>query len=134
MLLIALIFCIVISTGSIAWGYGQAGYAEFSRWLILFGVFWLASEWRKWKWVFAPAVLLVLFLAAYGIWYKFATGLMFSGAVFGVLAWNITEFQEKLRLLPQREDKQGMTRRHLIRVGALSIGAVLIALWLGISG
>lgn len=134
MLLIALIFCIVISTGSIAWGYGQAGYAEFSRWLILFGVFWLASEWRKWKWVFAPAVLLVLLLAAYGIWYNFVLGLMFSGAVFGVLAWNITEFQEKLRLLPQREDKQGMIRRHLIRVGALSIGAVLIALWLGISG
>ena len=134
MLLIALIFCIVISTGSIAWGYGQAGYAEFSRWLILFGVFWLASEWRKWKCFSAPAVLLVLFLAVYGVWYKFVLGLMFSGAVFGVLAWNITEFQEKLRLLPQREDKQGMTRRHLIRVGALSIGAVLIALWLGISG
>jgi len=134
LLFIALIVCILISTGSFVWGYSQAGYEDAVRWLVAFGVLWFLAEWRKWKWFSAPAVLFSLFLAGYGVWFKFVPGLMFNGAVFSLLAWNITEFQEKLRLLPQREDKQGMTRRHLIRIGTLSVGAVLIALLLGIRG
>ena len=134
MLFIVLIVCILMSTGLFVWGYTQAGYEEAARWFIAFGAFWLLAEWRKWKWFSAPAVLFGLFLAGYGVWFKFVSGLMFSGAVFSVLAWNITEFQEKLRLLPQREDKQGMAKRHLIRLGTLSLGTVLIAFLLGIRG
>lgn len=122
----------MISTGSFAWGYWQAGLEGAARWIVVFGIIWLLAQWRKWREFSAPAVFLALFLAAYGVWYKFVPGLMFSGAVFGVLAWNLNEFQRKLRMLPQREDKAGMTRRHLIRIGLLSVGSILIALFLGI--
>lgn len=122
----------MISTSSFAWGYWQAGLEGAARWIVVFGTVWLLAQWRKWREFSIPAVFLALILAAYGVWYKFVPGLMFSGAVFGVLAWNLNEFQRKLRMLPQREDKAGMTRRHLIRIGLLSVGSILIALFLGI--
>jgi len=131
---IAFLIFIVLSTGAFSWGYEQAGYENASVWIIVFGAFRLLAQWRKWKWFPAPAVFISLFLAAYGVWFKFAPGLMFSGLIFSVLSWSLTEFQQKLRMLPQREDKAGMTRRHIIRVGFLSVGAILIALLLGIRG
>lgn len=132
MIIFVLILCIIISIGSFAWGYWLAGYEEIARWIIVFGVFWLAAQWRKWRWFSAPAVFIALFLAAFGVWFEFVPGWMFSGATFGMLAWNLAEFQQKIKLLPSREDKKGMTRRHLIRVGVLALGAILITLVLGI--
>jgi hypothetical protein len=131
---IAFLIFIVLSTGAFSWGYEQAGYENASVWIIVFGALRLLAQWRKCKWRPAPAVFISLFLAAYGVWFKFAPGLMFSGLIFSVLSWSLTEFQQKLRMLPQREDKAGMTRRHIIRVGFLSVGAILIALLLGIRG
>lgn len=132
MIIIALVVCIIISTGSFVWGYRLAGYDEAARWIIAFGVFWLVSQWRKWKWFSAPAVFIALLLAAYGVWFEFTPGWMFGGAVFGVFAWNLTEFQQKLGMLPAREDKAGMTRRHLLRIGLLALGTILIAMLLGL--
>ncbi|MBI3168619.1 MAG: hypothetical protein HYZ22_09085 [Chloroflexi bacterium] len=133
MILFVLIVCIIVSTGSFTWGYWQAGYEEAARWIATFGVFWLAAHWRKWKWFFAPAVFLTLFLAVFGVWYEFVPGLMFNGAVFALFAWDLTEFRQKLKLLSPREDAKGMSRRHLVRVGFLAAGAVLIAFVLGIA-
>ena len=134
MLLIALIACIIMSTGSFAWGYWQAGYEEASRWIIVFGIVWLLAQWRRWKWFSAPAVLIALLLAMYGIWFKFIYGLMFSGVVFGVFAWDLSDFQQKLKLLSPREDVHGMTVRHLLRVGMLVLASLLITAILLSSG
>ncbi len=132
MIIPVLVVCILISNSSFAWGYWQAGYENAVNWIIAFGFFWLVSLWRKWKWFSAPAVLISLGLAVFGVWFKFIPGLMFSGAVFGFLAWNLTEFRQKLKTLYPREDAKGMTRRQLIRIGILAAGAVVITLILGI--
>lgn len=126
MILLALVVCIVISTASFAWGYWQAGYEQAAYWIMGFGIFWLAAHWRKWKWLFALAVFVTLFLAVIGVWYEFTPGLMFNGAAFGVFAWNLNEFYEKLKLLPAREDKKGMTHRYLIRIGLLALSSLFI--------
>lgn len=117
---------------SFVWGYWLAGYENAAGWIVAFGVFWLASQWRTWKWVSASAVLTALGLAAFGVWFKFSPGWMFNGAVFGFLAWNLSEFRYKLKLLYPREDARGMARRHLIRIGLLAAGAVVITLVLGL--
>lgn len=132
MIIVTLVLCILISSGSFAWGYWLAGYENVAAWIAAFGVFWLVSQWRAWKWVSAPAALIALSLAAFGVWFKFSPGWMFSGAVFGLFAWNLTEFLQKLKLLYPREDAKGMTRRHLTRIGLLAAGAVAIALILGV--
>ena len=56
---------------------------------------------------------------------------MFSGAIFALIAWDLNQFQMKLTLLPDREDKQGMTRRRLIRISILALIGLLIAWGLG---
>lgn len=132
LIITVLVICILISSSSFAWGYWLAGYENAAEWIMALGFFWLVSLWRKWKWFSAPVVLISLGLAAFGVWFKFIPGLMFSGAVFGLFAWNLTEFRQKIRFLPPREDAKGMTRRHLIRIGILAAGAVVIAFVLGI--
>ena len=132
LIITVLVICILISSSSFAWGYWQAGCETAASWIAALGVFWLVSQWRKWKWFSAPAVLISLGLAAFGVWFKFIPGLMFSGAVFGFFAWNLTEFRQKLKTLYPREDAKGMTRRQLIRIGILAAGAIMISLVLGI--
>lgn len=131
MILISLVICIIISTGSFAWGYSLAGYAEIVRWMLAFGVLWLAALSFKRRWVFAPTVLLALGFAAFGIWFKLIPGWMFSGAVFALFAWDLIEFQKRIKLLPSREDISGRTRRHLLRLSFLALGGILIAFLLG---
>lgn len=53
-------------------------------------------------------------------------GWMFSGAIFALIAWDLNQFQIKLSLLPDREDKRGMTRRRLIRISILALVGLLI--------
>lgn len=132
LIITVLVICILISSGSFAWGYWQAGYENAVDWIVALGVVWLVSLWRKWKWFSAPAVLISLGLAVFGVWFKFIPGVMFSGAVFGFFAWNLTEFRQKIKFLPPREDAKGMTRRHLIRISILAAGVIVITLALGI--
>lgn len=132
LIITVLVICILISSSSFAWGYWLAGYENAAGWIAALGVFWLVSQWRKWKWFSAPAALTCLGLAAFGVWFKFIPGLMFSGAVFGFFAWDLTEFRQKLKLMYPREDAKGMTRRHLIRIGILAAVAVVITFILGI--
>lgn len=127
MILIALIICIVIMTGSFTRGYWLAGYEEAAHWIVLFGILWIIAQWRRWKWLFVPAVFLALLLAAYGIWFELNPAWMFGGASFAVFAWNLIDFQQKLKLLSPREDIKGMTRRHLMRVGLLALGSIIFA-------
>lgn len=131
MTLIALIASIVISTGSFAWGYWQSGYEATARWIAAFGVFWLVSYWRKWRWVSSPAVFLALLLAAFGVWFKFHYGWMFSGAVFALVAWDLADFRQKLKLMPAREDIAGRTRRRILRISILILaGFTLVSLFM----
>jgi hypothetical protein len=123
---IALFICIIISVGSFAWGYGRAGYDEASPWIAAFGILWLASYWRKWKWFPTFALGLSLLIAAIGVWFEFHPGWVFSGAAFALIAWDLSEFREKLKFMPRREDLRGRTRRRLLRISILM--ALVLAL------
>lgn len=123
---IAFVFSIASSAGSFAWGAAEMGL-DLLRWLIAFGLLWLISEWRGWKW-FSPFALFLSILAAMtGLWLNFSIGWMFSGAVFALVAWDMTELRKKLRLLPLREDAKGFERRHIARVSLLALGSLLFA-------
>jgi hypothetical protein len=117
----ALLFSIVVGDGSLAWGYAQAGFPQFSRWIILFGVVWLVAVWRRWRW-FAYVGLLFNFLAAaLGLWMlNFIPGWMFAGAIGGLMAWDLTDFYHRLRFATD-EERPGLEARHLVRISFLAI-------------
>ncbi|HRQ24688.1 MAG TPA: hypothetical protein PLF42_14775 [Anaerolineales bacterium] len=130
----AIIFSIFISAGSLAWGYHGAGMDGVVRGIGLLGLFWLVSLWRRWRWFSVAGLFLSVLLSAVGVWLGLAIGWMVSGALFALLAWDLTEFRLRLQQLPPREDAKGIERRHLLRVtllaaAGISIGFLLERLW-----
>jgi hypothetical protein len=128
MILFSIILSILLSTASFVWGYFQAGYDDVVKYIFAFGVLWLISHWRRWKWFSSFALLISLVLAVFGLWMDFIVVWMFSGAIFALAAWDLHQFQMKLSLLPDREDKQGMTRRRLMRIGLLAVAGLMVAM------
>ncbi|MEK6753824.1 MAG: hypothetical protein AABZ00_16320 [Chloroflexota bacterium] len=123
----ALVFSIIISTGSLAWGYGSMGLETVPRWMIAFGALWLVSQWRGVKWFSAPGLFLSLLFATIGLWLSFPIGWMFSGAIFALFAWDITELRKKSHFMTARDDVKGLERRHIARVSFLALGGLLSA-------
>ena len=127
MILFSIIISIILSTASFAWGYFQADYKNTAKAIIAFGILWLISHWRRWKWFPSFALILSIFLSIYGLWFDLPLVWMFSGAIFALIAWDLNQFQIKLSLLPDREDKKGMARRRLIRISILAMIGLMIA-------
>jgi hypothetical protein len=131
LIILPLVFSIICSVSSFAWGYWQAGFEGFARWMIIFGIFWLVAQWQKWRWVSSVWVVCAVLIAIVSLWFNVTFGWMFSGALFALFAWDLTEFRQKIKLLPPREDARGMTRRHLLRIALLAGMGLLLAFVLG---
>ncbi|MFN8381163.1 MAG: hypothetical protein U0V02_04450 [Anaerolineales bacterium] len=127
MSLIALVFSIIISTGSLAWEYTSVGLYNFARWIIIFGAFWLFAYWQRWKWVSALGLFLSMLFAIVGLWLRFPIGWLFSSAIFALVAWDMTELRTKLHFLGPRDDTKGIELRHVARVSLLALGGLVVA-------
>ena len=126
MTIIAMVISILVGTVSLAYAYWQAGLTDPARWIILIGIVWLLSHWRKLYWVSSLMLFLAVIAAGYGIWSEFPTVWMLLGALGGLLGWDLSDFVQRLRFAAPTDDIQGMERRHLARVGVVAaIGAVL---------
>lgn len=128
MTLIALLFSITLGIGSLAWGYTQVGLPQFANWILVFGVCWLVAVWQRWRW-FAYAGMIFNFLAAaLGLWFlNFPPGWMFAGAIGGLLAWDLTDFQYRQRFAAADEERRAMEKRHLFRLSYLALLGFLLA-------
>lgn len=76
-----------------------------------------------------------MWLAVIGLWLGLRMDRMFAGAIFALVAWDMTEFGVKLRLLSPREDARGIERRHLLRVGLMAAAGTLLGFlfdWLAV--
>jgi hypothetical protein len=131
MTIVAMILSIILGTGSLAYGYSQAGMPDPTRWCVLLGIVWILAHWRKYYWFSGLALLLTLSAAAYGVWHEFTTIWMLLGALGGLLGWDLSDFAMRLSYAAPTDDIQGMERRHLERAGivaALGFGLALLSL------
>jgi|SRR5215207_3144135 len=136
MTIAAMILSIALGTVTLAYGYSQAGLVTPSRWLLILGVVWIVSHWRKVHWFSSVALLTTLIAAAYGVWNGFTTIWMLLGALGGLLGWDLADFARRLSYAARTDDVQGMERRHLERVGivaALGFGLALLSLYIRIN-
>jgi hypothetical protein len=127
MTIVAMVLSIVIGTGSLAYGYWQAGLTDPVRWFGFLGTVWLLAHWRKLYWFSALALFITVLGAGYGIWNEFQTIWMLLGALGGLLGWDLSDFAMRLSHATTTDDVRGMQRRHLARVG------VVAALGLGLA-
>ena len=117
MTLVAMILSIIVGTGSLAYGYSQAGMPDPARWCVLLGIVWILAHWRKYYWFSALGLFLTIIAAAYGVWNSFTTIWMLLGALGGLLGWDLSDFAMRLSYAAPTDDIQGMERRHLERAG-----------------
>lgn len=127
MTVIALVSSIIISIGSLAWGYIGAGFNNFANWILIFGLLWLFTQWRGWGWFSSLALFFVILMATIGLWFGFSPGWMFSAAIFALFAWDMTDFHNRMRLMAVDDNIRGMERRHIARVSILSFVGLLLA-------
>jgi len=120
--LFVLLFSILMSIGSLAWGYAQVGLPQFAQWIIFFGLAWLFAVWQRWQW-FSYIGLTFNFLAAIlGLWIlNFPPGWMFAGAIGGLLAWDMTYFRYRQRFVTPDEEQHAIQERHLTRISFLAL-------------
>ena len=133
MTVIALILSILLGTVSLVIGYGQAGVAEYARWLMLLPVLWIIAHFRKWYWFSSVALVVIILAAAYGVWQGFPTVWMLLGAVGGLLAWDLSDFARRLSYASPMDDTRSLERRHILRAGivaALGLGLALVSVFL----
>lgn len=118
--LIAFVLSVILGTGSLAVGYYQAGRTDPARWLVLLGIVWILSHWRKYYWVSSLAFFLTLIGAAAGVWNQLTALWMLLGALGGLLGWDTSDFAMRLVYAAPTDDIRGMERRHLARVGVVA--------------
>ena len=125
MTIIALMLSILLGTASLAWGYSQAGAADYPRWFLVLAALWLIAHFRKWYWFSSAALPGDRAAGAYGVWREFPTVWMLLGAVGGLLGWDLSTLRRRLSYAAPMDDTRDMERRHLERVGivaALGLG------------
>jgi hypothetical protein len=131
MTIIAMFLTILLGTGSLAYGFSQAGLPDPARWFIWIGVLWVLAHWRKVYWASSLAFLLTVLGAGYGVWNGLTAVWMLLGALGGLLGWDLSDFARRLSYSAPTDDIRGMERRHLTRVGVVAALGLGLA-WLSV--
>jgi len=127
MTLFAFVFSVLMGVGSLAYAYNNAGFVLLARYVLVFAALWLFAGWKRWTWFSAIALLLSLALAGFGLWIELSPGWMISGALGGLLAWDLTEFMRRLRFAARTDDLRDLERRHLARLTIVALIGVALA-------
>lgn len=127
MIYFAFVIAVLIGVGSIAFAYDGMGFDTLARWLVGFGAFWLFAGWKRWTWVSIIGILLLVALAAFGLWFDLSPGWMISGALGGLMAWDLADFKRRLRFVPAGDDIRGLERRHLARLTIVAVAGAILA-------
>lgn len=119
--IVALVLSIIGGIVSLAYGYSQEGFAGPSLWIVLLGIAWVLAHWRRLYWFSSVALLLMIFAAGLGVWLEFPVVWMFLGALGGLLGWDLSDFARRLRYAAPTDNVEDMERRHLMRVGIVTV-------------
>lgn len=129
----AFVLSVLMGVGSISLAYADAGFAQVSGLLLLFGVLWVYAGWRRWNWVSSLGILFLVALAGFGIWVGLSPGWMVSGALGGLLAWDLSDFMRRLKFAFEKgtpkgfEELKSLERGHLLRLTLVALVGVSLA-------
>lgn len=118
---------ILISVGSLAWGYAPFDFVPLSRWLLYFGVVWFFARWQKWWWFSAIALIVTVIAAAFGMWFGLSPGWMLSSGNFALIAWDLNDYRRRTRFEKQNEELRDLERRRIRRLTLLAIAGLLLS-------
>lgn len=118
----ALIVSVLLGAGSLIWGYLGAGLPQLARWIGLLGALWIVAVWQRWRWYAYVGLGAYFLAAALGLWLlDFPPGWMFAGAIWGLVAWDLTNFRYRQRFAASEAERRSVERRHLVRLSVVAI-------------
>ncbi|MCC7117696.1 MAG: hypothetical protein IT310_04155 [Anaerolineales bacterium] len=123
---LALLISIILSVGSMIWGYAHAGWEVVAGWVFIFGLVWLVAIWQRWHWFSTLALLAFVLLSAFGVVLDLEFSWMLAGSIFALCAWDMTDFRRRLQVIAQDEDTRGLERRHIARLSLLTLTGLLL--------
>lgn len=96
-------------------------YASGGEWrgpffAVLLGFLWWALRRRSWPGLGPLGFGLCLGLAAYGVWLDLSILILLPGVIFGLSAWDLTQFNQTMRNQVQNEMTARLERHHLRRL------------------
>jgi hypothetical protein len=121
---IALMLSVVLSTASLAWGYAETGFDPIARGFAVCGMIWLFSQWPRWWWFSSVGLFIAVLFAALGLWLDITPGWMFSGGIFALLAWDLTDFRRRIQFVAIDDDQRDLERRHIARLTLLALAGL----------
>ena len=125
----AFVISVLMGVSSLSFAYAGRGFDLVARGLLVLGVLWLFAGRQRWLWFSTIALVIVVFLASFGLWIQLSPGWMISGALGALLAWDLTDFMRRLRFAPLMDDLRGLEHRHLTRLTIVAlIGATLASI------
>ncbi len=117
-------------------GFAANGRAEGLIVVIPLAAFWLASEWRGWRWASSLSLLFYALTAIGAIWLGVLPALAILGLVTAVMAWDISNFNYLLDSV-SRVYKEDLIirqyRRRLISAAAAGAAIAILATVIQIS-
>jgi hypothetical protein len=119
------VISVLMGVGSLAYAY--AVVVPISRGLLVLGALWLFAGRRCWTWFSTIMLLLLVTLAGIGLWFGLSPGWMISGALGGLMAWDLTDFMRRLRFAPLMDDTRELERRHLTRLTIVALAGAFLA-------
>jgi hypothetical protein len=119
------VISVLMGVGSLAYAY--AVVVPISRGLLVLGALWLFAGRRCWTWFSTIMLLLLVTLAGIGLWFGLSPGWMISGALGGLMAWDLTDFMRRLRFAPLMDDTRELERLHLTRLTIVALAGVFLA-------
>ena len=122
MTIAALAVSILLGGGSLAWGFMGMGLIGSARWIAVLVALWLFAVWRRWRWFSHVGLTAYFAAAALGLWFlNFPAGWMFAGAIFGLLAWDLTSFRYRQSFAASDEERRTVEMRHMLGISAVAI-------------
>ncbi len=127
MTLYMLVSSIILSAGSLAYGFNDAGLPSLMRWAILIGVLWIISQVARWRWFSSVGLVVTVLIAAMGLWFQLDFGWMLAGAIFALFAWDMADFRYRMIAVAVDDDTRALERRHIAKVSLLCLAGLGLA-------
>ncbi len=128
MTLAALVVTIILGAGSLAWGFLGVGLQIAARWIVAFAALWLLAVWQRWRWFSYVGLTAYFLAAALGLWFlDFPPGWMFAGAIFGLLAWDLTYFRYRQVFAANDRERRSVELRHMLGLSVLTILGITLS-------
>ncbi len=127
MAFLAQFLALMMGTGALAWAYCDDGQLFPALGLVLLALFWTLGLSQRWTWVPALGLFLLTAAAAAGLWLNLPFGWMLAGALGALLAYDLADFNRRLRSASKEDNVALLERAHLFRL------AILLFIGLGLS-